>query len=66
MKKTAKPSGTIRESRRLKCACASCQCTVDMDQAVRKGNLVFCGTACAEKACTIEDCRCEHDHCSAA
>lgn len=52
-----------RSSRRMKCACSSCQCTVDMDKATRKGNLVFCSKACAEKACSTESCQCEHDTC---
>jgi hypothetical protein len=56
---------TTAETRtnRMKCACASCTCTVDMSKAVRRGNLVYCGEACASKACTPETCRCEHDHC---
>jgi hypothetical protein len=36
-----------------------------MDRAVRRGNLVFCGQMCASRACTLEVCRCEHDHCAA-
>jgi len=50
-------------SRRSKCACTSCQCTVDTSNGVRKGNLVYCGRACMTM-CTREVCRCEHDHCS--
>ncbi len=50
-------------SRRSKCACASCTCTVDMDKAIRKGNLLFCSETCASRACTVEECACEHDHC---
>lgn len=67
MKKTAKSSKTAaKPSRpmRVKCACASCQCTVDIRRGVRRGNLVFCGEACAARACTLEECRCEHDACS--
>jgi hypothetical protein len=70
MKKTVKTKRTpvrpapAREQRRMKCACASCTCTVDMDRAVRRGNLVFCGHACAAAACTLEQCACEHDHCA--
>ena len=56
------PAGSSRNSNRLKCACASCMCTVDMDQAYRKGTQVFCSRTCAE-GCTKADCRCEHDHC---
>jgi hypothetical protein len=56
-------SSSVGSTRRFKCACASCVCTVNPDRAVRRGNLVFCGEACAAKACTIEHCRCEHDCC---
>ena len=66
MAKATKKAGSespARSSRRLKCACASCICTVDMAKALRRGNLVFCGEVCASKACTFEDCRCEHDGC---
>jgi hypothetical protein len=48
----------------MKFACASCTCTVDITKAIRRGNLVYCGEACASKACTPEVCRCEHDHCA--
>jgi hypothetical protein len=69
MKKTPKTaksqSSTASERRRQKCACASCTCTVDMDRAVRRGNLLFCGQACANNVCTMEQCACEHDHCAA-
>jgi hypothetical protein len=63
----AKSSGTATStvSRRVKCACASCQCTVALDRGVRNGNLVFCGKACASRACTLEICNCEHDACTA-
>ncbi|HUJ09797.1 MAG TPA: conjugal transfer protein TrbI [Verrucomicrobiae bacterium] len=64
MKKSAKTTTSPKRSRRVKCACASCVCTVNPDTAVRRGNLVFCGQACAAKACTIEDCHCEHDSCA--
>ncbi|MGD0650856.1 MAG: hypothetical protein ABSA97_06925 [Verrucomicrobiia bacterium] len=59
-----KTSGPAPERRRMKCACASCTCTVDMDHAVHRGNLVFCGEVCATNACTLEQCACEHDHCT--
>lgn len=64
MKKSAKTKVSAKRSRRVKCACASCVCTVDLDRGVRRGNLVFCGEACAAKACTVEECHCEHDHCA--
>jgi Prokaryotic metallothionein len=64
MKKSAKSDPSPKRSRRIKCACASCVCTVNPDTAVRRGNLVFCGEACAAKACTIEECHCEHDDCA--
>jgi hypothetical protein len=64
MKKSAKSGVPAKQSRRVKCACASCMCTVNPDAAVRRGNLVFCGEACAAKACTIEECHCEHDDCA--
>ena len=64
--KKEKPAGTCCcSSQRVKCACVSCQCTVDMDKAVRKGNLVFCSEMCASHArCTVEECGCEHDCCT--
>lgn len=62
--KPATGSEAGRVSRRMKCACASCTCTVDLDRGVSRGNLVFCGEACASRACTVEVCRCEHDHCA--
>jgi hypothetical protein len=61
--KTPAATSALRSSRRMKCACASCTCTVDMDRATRRGNLVFCGEACAARACTVETCACEHDAC---
>jgi hypothetical protein len=61
-KKRASPAGAGRKSRRLKCACASCQCTVDMDRGYRQGNLVFCNRICASR-CTLETCYCECDSC---
>jgi len=67
MKKTTKTGtsgSSTSERRRVKCACASCTCTVDMERAVRRGNLLFCGEACAAAACTLEQCACEHDHCA--
>ena len=67
MAKTTKKSSSespARSSRRMKCACASCNCTVDMMKALQRGNLVFCSEACASRACTLESCRCEHDCCS--
>jgi len=63
IKKTVADS-PARSSRRMKCACASCTCTVDLTRALRRGNLVFCGEACASRACTVESCRCEHDCCA--
>lgn len=63
MKKTTSNPLRTRRSRRVKCACASCQCTVDMEHAVRKGNLLYCGRACLTE-CTRDSCRCEHDHCA--
>jgi hypothetical protein len=63
--KKENPAGTGRGSQRVKCACTSCQCTVDIDKAVRKDNLVFCSTMCASHArCTFEECGCEHDCCT--
>ncbi|MCS7049543.1 MAG: metallothionein [Verrucomicrobiae bacterium] len=47
----------------MKCACASCNCTVDMSSAIRRKNLVYCSEQCARRDCTPEVCRCEHDHC---
>ena len=64
MKKAKSQGQQAGGSRRIKCACASCQCTVDLDRGVRKDNLVYCSEVCAVKACTVEECRCEHDHCS--
>jgi hypothetical protein len=61
---TRKIGESVHGRRRMKCACASCTCTVDVDCAVRRGNLVFCGEACAATACTLEQCACEHDHCA--
>ena len=58
----AAPAGAARRSRRVKCACASCVCTVDIEKGYRKGNLVFCGRLCATR-CVINQCYCEHDHC---
>jgi hypothetical protein len=66
MAKTTKKAASdapARSSRRMKCACASCTCTVDMMKALQRGNLVFCSEACASRACTLEICRCEHDSC---
>ncbi len=60
-KKVAKKASG-RRSRRVKCACASCVCTVDVSKGFRKGNLVFCNRICASR-CTIEQCFCEHDAC---
>jgi len=64
MKKPNPPSSEPARSRRVKCACASCVCTVDMDKAVRRGNLLFCSETCAAGACTLEECRCECNACS--
>jgi hypothetical protein len=63
MKAAKSASAAARSSRRIKCACASCNCTVDMDRAFRKGAQVYCSRQCAE-VCTKEVCRCEHDHCA--
>jgi hypothetical protein len=63
MKKDIKTIVPAQEKRRMNCACASCQCTVDMDTAVRKGNLLYCSQQCMAK-CTPEQCTCEHDHCA--
>lgn len=63
MKKAKSQGRSASGSRRMKCACASCQCTVDLDRGVRKGNLVYCSEMCA-RGCTPEQCRCEHDHCA--
>jgi hypothetical protein len=65
MKKTSKAKGTAKRSGRTKCACPSCQCTIATGGGVRRGNLAFCSEACASRACTIEVCACEHDHCAA-
>jgi len=66
-KRTVKRLGGSTESpvrsKRVKCACASCVCTVDVRRALRRGNLLFCGQACAAKACTVEQCACEHGDC---
>ena len=59
-KKRATPAA--KRSRRVKCACASCVCTVDIAKGYRKGNLVFCNRLCASR-CTINQCYCEHDAC---
>ncbi|HUK83401.1 MAG TPA: metallothionein [Verrucomicrobiae bacterium] len=63
--KSGSAAATGSASRRVKCACASCHCTVALDRGVRRGNLVFCGEACASRVCTLEVCRCEHDGCAA-
>lgn len=62
-KKTSSSISSPARSSRMKCSCASCQCTVDMDRALRKGNLVYCGRACMTQ-CTLEQCMCEHDYCA--
>ncbi len=56
------PKKTTTRSRRMKCSCAGCTCTVDLIKAYRKGNLVYCSRQCAE-SCTPEVCACEHDDC---
>lgn len=56
------PAGTTRSSRRIKCACASCNCLVDIDKGLRKGNLLYCSRACLTE-CTFEVCACDHDCC---
>ena len=61
-RKVSRSDPSPTRSSRMKCACASCQCTVDMERALRKGNLVYCSRACMT-ACTLEKCMCEHDHC---
>lgn len=53
-----------RSSNRIKCACASCNCLVDLDKGLRKGNLLYCSRACLTE-CTFEDCACDHDCCHA-
>ncbi len=64
MKPTSKAKSPAKRSKRTKCACASCQCTVAVGEGVRRDNLVFCSETCASRACTVELCACEHDHCS--
>lgn len=61
-KSAANSAGTTRSSRRIKCACASCNCLVDIDRGLRKGNLLYCSRACLTE-CTFEDCACDHDGC---
>ncbi len=62
-KKTTKSSSSTGSgSRRIKCACASCNCMVDLSRGVRKGNLVYCGRACLTE-CSLEECGCDHDCC---
>jgi len=63
-KPSASPASDGRASNRIKCACASCNCMVDMDKGLRKGNLLFCSRACLTE-CTFEDCACDHDCCHA-
>lgn len=58
------PAGSGRASRRIKCACASCNCLVDMDRGLRKGNLLYCSRACLTE-CSFEVCACDHDCCHA-
>ena len=65
MKETPRTKTPSKESRRMKCACASCECTVAVGGGVRRGNLVFCSETCASRACTVEVCACEHDGCAA-
>jgi len=65
MKRTSKAKSAVKRSPRIKCACASCQCTVALSGGVRRDNLVFCSETCASRACTVELCACEHDHCAA-
>jgi len=65
MNRTTKAKAAVKRSRRTKCACASCQCTVPASGGVRRDNLVFCSEACASRACTVEVCACEHDGCAA-
>ncbi|HVM61559.1 MAG TPA: conjugal transfer protein TrbI [Verrucomicrobiae bacterium] len=64
MKRTTKAKSAGKRSRRIKCACASCQCTLAEGGGVRRGNLVFCSETCASRACTVEVCACEHDCCA--
>lgn len=61
-KPRANPAGASRGTRRIKCACLSCQCTMDMDNGFRKDNRVYCSRICFSR-CTREQCYCEHDHC---
>lgn len=63
-RKATNPAGTGRSSRRIKCACAPCNCMVDMDKGLRKGNLLFCSRACMTREhCSLMECYCGHDEC---
>jgi len=63
-KSSSNPAGAGRSTNRIKCACASCNCMVDLDKGLRKGNLLYCSRACLSE-CTFEDCACDHDCCHA-
>lgn len=61
-KSSSHPAGGGEGLRRIKCACASCNCMVDIDTGVRKKNLVYCSRACLTE-CSFEECNCDHDGC---
>jgi hypothetical protein len=61
-KSSSNPAARARTSNRIKCACASCNCMVDLDKGLRKGNVLYCSRACLTE-CTFEDCACDHDCC---
>ncbi len=59
------PSGPGSNPRRIKCACARCECTLELDKGVRKGNLVYCSEVCSSR-CTVDHCLCDHGTCATA
>jgi hypothetical protein len=49
----------------VKCACESCICQVNTDQAIERNGHYYCSDACAEghpsgKGCGNQGCECEH------
>lgn len=47
---------------KVKCACESCQCQVEVAKGVVRDGKVYCSNACAYE-CTETTCVCVHDRC---